>query len=65
MRAAPEQAMINDITELIATGQDLNATDEQGATLVRKIPMAFLQLTSPECNLTCKTSRFSFPCDMK
>ncbi|XP_015263017.1 PREDICTED: protein phosphatase 1 regulatory inhibitor subunit 16B isoform X1 [Gekko japonicus] len=34
MRAAPEQAMINDITELIATGQDLNATDGQGATLL-------------------------------
>nr|XP_056700627.1 protein phosphatase 1 regulatory inhibitor subunit 16B [Euleptes europaea] len=34
MRAAPEQAMISDITELIATGQDLNITDEQGATLL-------------------------------
>ncbi|XP_077191534.1 protein phosphatase 1 regulatory inhibitor subunit 16B [Paroedura picta] len=34
MRAAPEQAMINNITELIATGQDLNAADEQGATLL-------------------------------
>lgn len=65
MRAAPEQAMINDITELIATGEDLNATDEQGATLVRKIPMAFLQPTSLECNLTCKSARFSFPCGME
>ncbi|XP_048353542.1 protein phosphatase 1 regulatory inhibitor subunit 16B [Sphaerodactylus townsendi] len=34
MRAAPEQAMISDITELIATGQDLNITDVQGATLL-------------------------------
>uniref|UniRef100_A0A670JZE6 Uncharacterized protein n=1 Tax=Podarcis muralis TaxID=64176 RepID=A0A670JZE6_PODMU len=33
-RAAPEQAMVDDITEMIATGQDLNGTDAQGATLL-------------------------------
>ncbi|XP_074868149.1 protein phosphatase 1 regulatory inhibitor subunit 16B [Carettochelys insculpta] len=34
MRAAPEQAMISDIQDLIAAGQDLNRTDAQGATLL-------------------------------
>lgn len=34
MRAAPEQVMICDIHDILATGQDLNRTDAQGATLV-------------------------------
>ncbi|XP_053099442.1 protein phosphatase 1 regulatory inhibitor subunit 16B isoform X2 [Hemicordylus capensis] len=34
MRAAPEQVMVDDITEMVATGQDLNRTDVQGATLL-------------------------------
>ncbi|XP_003220634.1 protein phosphatase 1 regulatory inhibitor subunit 16B [Anolis carolinensis] len=33
-RAAPEQTMVDDITELIATGQELNRADAQGATLL-------------------------------
>ncbi|KAJ7331950.1 hypothetical protein JRQ81_014130 [Phrynocephalus forsythii] len=33
-RAAPEQAMVDDIAELIATGQELNRADAQGATLL-------------------------------
>uniref|UniRef100_A0A6J0U0C7 Protein phosphatase 1 regulatory inhibitor subunit 16B n=1 Tax=Pogona vitticeps TaxID=103695 RepID=A0A6J0U0C7_9SAUR len=33
-RAAPEQAMVDDIADLIATGQELNRTDAQGATLL-------------------------------
>ncbi|NXR82041.1 PP16B inhibitor, partial [Pycnonotus jocosus] len=34
MRAAPEQVMICDIHDILATGQDLNRTDAQGATLL-------------------------------
>uniref|UniRef100_A0A8C8VN93 Protein phosphatase 1 regulatory inhibitor subunit 16B n=1 Tax=Pelusios castaneus TaxID=367368 RepID=A0A8C8VN93_9SAUR len=34
MRAIPEEAMISDIQDMIAAGQDLNGTDDQGATLL-------------------------------
>ncbi|XP_030067218.1 protein phosphatase 1 regulatory inhibitor subunit 16B [Microcaecilia unicolor] len=34
MRAAPEQQMISDIRDLIATGQDLNTVNTQGAALL-------------------------------
>ncbi|XP_025071527.1 protein phosphatase 1 regulatory inhibitor subunit 16B isoform X2 [Alligator sinensis] len=34
MRAAPEQVMICDIHDMIADGDDLNRTDDQGATLL-------------------------------
>uniref|UniRef100_A0A8D0GUZ2 Protein phosphatase 1 regulatory inhibitor subunit 16B n=1 Tax=Sphenodon punctatus TaxID=8508 RepID=A0A8D0GUZ2_SPHPU len=34
MRAAPEQEMVADISDLIATGEDLNTIDPQGATLL-------------------------------
>lgn len=37
MRAAPEQVMICDIHDMIADGDDLNRTDDQGATLVSRI----------------------------
>ncbi|OCT62810.1 protein phosphatase 1 regulatory inhibitor subunit 16B [Xenopus laevis] len=33
-RQAPERHMLNDIRALVATGQDLNRTDNQGATLL-------------------------------
>ncbi|XP_015263018.1 PREDICTED: protein phosphatase 1 regulatory inhibitor subunit 16B isoform X2 [Gekko japonicus] len=60
MRAAPEQAMINDITELIATGQDLNATDGQGATLMQ---MAEL-LVSHGASLSARTAMDEMPIDL-
>lgn len=40
MRAAPEQVMICDIHDILATGQDLNRTDAQGATLVSETAVA-------------------------
>lgn len=42
MRAAPEQVMICDIHDILATGQDLNRTDAQGATLVSETAAASL-----------------------
>ena len=42
MRAAPEQVMICDIHDILATGQDLNRTDAQGATLVSETAVASL-----------------------
>lgn len=49
MRAAPEQVMICDIHDILATGQDLNRTDAQGATLVSETAEASLLLSfSPE-----------------
>lgn len=53
MRAAPEQVMICDIHDILATGQDLNRTDAQGATLVSETAAASLlssfspQVTKP------------------
>lgn len=49
MRAAPEQVMICDIHDILATGQDLNRTDAQGATLVSETAAASVLLSfSPE-----------------
>lgn len=42
LRAAPEQAMIGDITEIITAGLDLNRSDAQGATLVSHSPIVSL-----------------------
>lgn len=49
MRAAPEQVMICDIHDILATGQDLNRTDAQGATLVSETAAPSVLLSfSPE-----------------
>lgn len=49
MRAAPEQVMICDIHDILATGQDLNRTDAQGATLVSETAAASVLLSfSPQ-----------------
>lgn len=41
MRAAPEQGMVDDISEMIARGEDLNIIDAQGASLVSRSHIAF------------------------
>lgn len=41
MRAAPEQAMVDDISEMIARGEDLNIIDAQGVSLVSHICIVF------------------------
>lgn len=58
MRAAPEQVMICDIHDILATGQDLNRTDAQGATLVSETAAASLlpSFTPGLQNLPCGRS---------
>lgn len=53
MRAAPEQVMICDIHDILATGQDLNRTDAQGATLVSETAWLHLTFLQPAGNETC------------
>ncbi|KAM9371963.1 protein phosphatase 1 regulatory inhibitor subunit 16B isoform 1-T1 [Phaethornis superciliosus] len=60
MRAAPEQVMICDIHDILATGQDLNRTDAQGATLMQ---MAEL-LVSHGASLSARTSLDEMPIDL-
>lgn len=53
MRAAPEQVMICDIHDILATGQDLNRTDAQGATLVSETAWLHLIFLQPVGDETC------------